>query len=303
MPAYSRRIPVLSVTPGKRNKRTDQICPWLDGEYARCEYMDKDGGAQVSPKELCEKLVAAAVEAGAEYRQGSVEGIETNAAQILTGVRVDGETIAASKFVVTMGPWSTIASDWFSMDIPMTGIKSTSIVFKAKEPIEPFALFCGDDARYGTHLEVYPRSSGEVYICGIGGSEYVTDQMLRAGAYPPGEVHADPARVEAAKAAFGAMTTQFGEPEVVQACMRPCPPAAMPLMGAIPNVNGAYMSAGHNCWGILWAPVSGKAMSELLLDGATSCVPIDAFRPDRFNQRKKGGRGRKRVDQDVGEQW
>lgn len=40
-------MPVLSVTPGKRNKRTEQICPWLDGEYARCDYMDKDGGAQV----------------------------------------------------------------------------------------------------------------------------------------------------------------------------------------------------------------------------------------------------------------
>ena len=29
--ASYRRIPVLSVSPGKRTKRTVDICPWLDG--------------------------------------------------------------------------------------------------------------------------------------------------------------------------------------------------------------------------------------------------------------------------------
>ena len=29
-----RRIPVLSVSPGKRSKRTSDICPWLDGEIS-----------------------------------------------------------------------------------------------------------------------------------------------------------------------------------------------------------------------------------------------------------------------------
>ena len=39
------------------------------------------------------------------------------------------------------------------------------------EPVKPFAIFCGEDSRYGTHLEIYPCNSGEV-ICGIGGSGY-----------------------------------------------------------------------------------------------------------------------------------
>ena len=38
-----------------------------------------------------------------------------------------------------------------------------------------------EDDRFGTHLEVYPRTSGEVYLCGIGGSEYVDGERLRAG--------------------------------------------------------------------------------------------------------------------------
>ena len=276
------------------------------------EYMEREdgGGAQVAPLELCTKLVEAAVAGGAELRIGTVEGVETEASdgdgRTLTGVRVDGAVLPADKLVVTMGPWSALAADWFGMPVPMTGIKSTSIVFKdATRDVEPFALFCGEDYRFGTHLEVYPRNSGEVYLCGIGGSEYVTDERLRAGEFPPGEVHADPARVKAATDSFSMMSKRLaGEPDVTQACMRPCPPDAMPYMGAVPGVSGAYMSAGHNCWGILWAPVSGLAMSQLLVDGKSSVVDLRPFDPARFMAPKaKGTRGRKRGEAPVGEQW
>ena len=74
-------------------------------------------------------------------------------------------------------------------------------------------------------------------------------------------------------------------------------------MGRVPNLANAFMSAGHNCWGILWAPVSGKAMSELILDGKSSCVDLTAFDPARFAPRATGGRGRKRGNEPVGEQW
>lgn len=200
------------------------------------------------------------------------------------------------------------AEDWFGLPVPMTGIKSTSIVFKSTEPVEPYALFCGEDHRFGTHLEVYPRASGEVYLCGIGGSEYIDARMLRAGKVLPGEVFADPARVEAATQSFSLMSRRLGgKPETVQACMRPCLPDARPMMGKVGHVRGAYISAGHNCWGILWAPVSGLAMSELIIDGEASCVDLRRFSPMRFagspGQGGGGSRGRKMGTVAVGEQW
>ena len=144
-----------------------------------------------------------------------------------------------------------------------------------------------------------------MYLCGIGGSEYVDPARLRAGEFPPGEVHPDPQRGEAATASFSTMSKRLGgTPDTVQACMRPCPPDAMPMMGKISNIVGAYMSAGHNCWGILWAPVSGKSMSELVLDGEASCVDLAPFSPMRFLPKaERGGRGRKRGAVAVGEQW
>lgn len=309
-----RKLPVLSVDPGKRSKHTQNICPWLDGEYSTCALMDATGGAQVAPYELCTKLMEAAIAAGAELRIGAAEGVKTRTdeagLQCVEGVVVDGETVPADKVCVCMGPWAALAEDWFGMPVPMTGIKSTSIVFKRDDvKVEPFALFCGEDDRFGTHLEVYPRNNGEVYICGVGGSEYVDGSELRAGRFPPGEVHADPKRVQAATASFSEMSKRLGgTPEQTQACMRPCPPDARPIMGKVGHIRGAYISAGHNCWGILWAPASGKAMSELIVDGAASTIDLSAFSPGRFGGAAAGAnggrkRGRKMGSIDVGEQW
>jgi hypothetical protein len=45
---------------------------------------------------------------------------------------------------------------------------------------------------------------------------------------------ADPARVEAAAAAFSSMVSAAARPpDTVQACMRPCPPDALPIMGKV----------------------------------------------------------------------
>ena len=68
--------------------------------------VDEHGGAQVAPKELCTKLIDAALANGAELRIGSVEGIETEddpeGGRRLRAVKVDGESVEASKMVVTM---------------------------------------------------------------------------------------------------------------------------------------------------------------------------------------------------------
>jgi len=307
-----RKLPVLSVAPGKRTSRTKDMCPWLDGDYADISLMDADGGAQVAPHELCTKLMDAAVSRGAELRIGNVEGIETVAdasgLEQVTGVKVDGQILEADKVCACLGPWAAFLEDWLGLSVPMTGIKSTSVVFKKKDAtVEPYALFCGEDDRFGTHLEVYPRKSGEVYLCGVGGSQYIDARMLRNGKMPPEDVHADPARVEAATASFTTMSKALGgKPDTVQACMRPCLPDGYPMMGKVPHVKGAYVSAGHNCWGILWAPVSGLSMSELIVDGEASCVNLARFAPGRFGQPQGaavGSRGRKRGLVPVGEQW
>jgi glycine/D-amino acid oxidase-like deaminating enzyme len=100
-------------------------------------------------------------------------------------------------------------------------------------------------------VEVYPRPDGTIYICGIGGSDYITTAELKQGAFRGESCQANEARVEAAKASFQTMSSVYkesGELDRAQACMRPCPPDAMPYMGSVPGYQGAYINAGHNCW-------------------------------------------------------
>lgn len=276
------------------------------------------GGAQITPDEFVGKMLERAGErigvtigtcAGVEIDDdgdgdGGVRGV----------VVVDKEdgsnrrTIECDAVVVSAGPWSCAAEDWFdgAVDLPMEGIKSTSVVWKAREGVDGAALFCGEDHRFGTHLEVYPRPDGSIYICGIGGSDYVPKEELKKGAFRGPSCVANEARAEAAAEAFSEMSSTYrneGVLEKTQACMRPCPPDALPYMGRIPGVRGAYVNAGHNCWGIAWAPACGKAMADLVLTGKSDDVDLSPFDPARFTKRAKGGRGRKKGTTNMGEQW
>jgi glycine/D-amino acid oxidase-like deaminating enzyme len=167
---------------------------------------------------------------------------------------------------------------------------------KTNQSIDQFANLHYSLLDNATTVEVYPRPDGTIYICGIGGSDYITKEELKEGAFRE-VIEANESRVKAASDSFRELSTQ--------ACMRPCPPDALPYMGVIPSYSNAYINAGHNCWGIAWAPACGKAMAELVLEGDATIVNLSPFDPARFTPGigKRGGRGRKKGGASVGEQW
>jgi glycine/D-amino acid oxidase-like deaminating enzyme len=174
-------------------------------------------------------------------------------------------------------------------------------------PLELLVIFALTNAFQTFSLvEVYPRPDDTIYICGIGGSDYVQADDLRKGAFLH-VCNANDSRVDAASNAFKEMSAryrQIGKLQKVQACMRPCPPDAMPYMGSVSGWDGVYINAGHNCWGIAWAPASGVAMSELILEGLSRSVDLRPFTPSRFTKASiRGDRGRKKLGESVGEQW
>jgi glycine/D-amino acid oxidase-like deaminating enzyme len=184
-----RKLPVLSVTPGyrgigqaRKDKRLDKILPsWLDGDVGRISAMGYgDDTAQITPSEFVEKMLEATVGevsvvlgtcTGVETDQGSERGNRkvTNVKyrprqaggndEGGTGGGMEEELmLPADAVVVCAGPWSCAAEDWFqgAVQLPMEGIKSTSIVWKQPEEVESVdatALFCGEDDRFQTHCK------------------------------------------------------------------------------------------------------------------------------------------------------
>lgn len=72
-----------------------------------------------------------------------------------------------------------------------------------------------------TTLKVYPRPNGEMYLCGLGGSDYVDPPRLKAGGDcdKPEVILPDPSRVTAATKSFKGMTSIGNEdPTVTQVC-------------------------------------------------------------------------------------
>ena len=84
------------------------------------------------------------------------------------------------------------------------------------------------------------------------------------------------------RAAAGLSSALAGlEPETEQACFRPVYVDGLPLLGRVPGIGGAYIATGHSCWGILNAPASGLALTELIVDGRAECVDLAPYDPRR----------------------
>jgi len=315
-----RKLPVLSVAPGNKpgDGKNKYVPQWLNGNFNRVSTLGLgDDTAQITPSEFTTKLLQE-VKDKVSITLGTCVGIQcedvSDEEKKVTGVLYKDENnienvLSCDSAIISAGPWSCEAEDWFpkgTLSLPMEGIKSTSITWEPQNKVDGTALFCGEDDRFGTHLEVYPRPDNTIYICGIGGSQYISKDDLKQGAFRrKSTCQADEKRVQAATNSFQEMSSQYREFGVVQktqACMRPCPPDALPYMGSIPCFHGAYINAGHNCWGIAWAPACGKAISELVLTGDCTLLDLSPFNPTRYTP-KKQDRGRKRQGTNIGEQW
>jgi glycine/D-amino acid oxidase-like deaminating enzyme len=61
--------------------------------------------------------------------------------------------------------------------------------------------------------------------------------------------------------------------------IRPLPKDGLPYLGPVQRIPGLFVATSHS--GITLAPVHGKVISELILDGQTD-VPLDSYRPERY---------------------
>ena len=258
-----RKLPTLSVVPGERGSRIDNLISkgllpkWLDGEVSNACLLEDPGlvkrtmgnweTAQTCPFTLTHSLLAAA---GSNIVHGKVKGMQkrqqgpAGSDAIVTGVVVDGQVLDAKCVVIAMGPWSCEAEDWFDqLQVPMQGVKSTSVIYKPETKVDGYALFCAED-EHGCNLEVYPRASNDVYLSGLGGNRYLGKELLRT--VGPEDISADETRVEAAAQSLARLTS-IGKmaPHRMQACLRPLLADGLPSIGAVPGTRNAFIATGE----------------------------------------------------------
>jgi sarcosine oxidase, subunit beta len=57
-----------------------------------------------------------------------------------------------------------------------------------------------------------------------------------------------------------------------------------PILGHVPDLDGFIVAAGFSGHGFMQGPAIGRAISELILDGAPGVLDLSAFRPGRFQE-------------------
>jgi glycine/D-amino acid oxidase-like deaminating enzyme len=232
--------------------------------------------AQVHPGQFTAAMMRAAEAQGAELRLGRVTGLVRDAARV-RGVEVDGGIIEGDAVVIAMGPWSILAAGWLPLPAVL-GLKGHSLVFETGTKVPAEALFLEyQEAGGGVHSpEVFPRTDGTTYVCAISSESPLP--------VDPGDVAPDRGAIERLQAMCGRLSPVLAEAKVLarQACYRPVTQDGVPLIGAIPGIEGAYVATGHSVWGILNAPATGEAMAELIAEGVAHTVDLAPFDPARL---------------------
>ncbi|XP_011032321.1 PREDICTED: putative oxidoreductase TDA3 [Populus euphratica] len=291
-----RPLTTLSLTvteSGKQSQssRIQNLPSWVDGPARDLRAIGStETTAQVHPQMFTKTLLSKAVEKyGVEVVIGKVDGVGVEGGRVDSVVLEGGRVIESDSVVLALGPWSGKFGMLSSL-FRVYGLRAHSIVLEPKEPdaITPHALFLSYyPAQGGKPMdpEVYPRPSGEVYLCGMSSEVEVPED--------PEQIVSDPESLEVLKRVASTVSSHLVEGEArlkaEQACFLPCTDDSVPVIGEIPEVKGCYVATGHNCWGILNGPATGAAMAELIVDGQSTIVDLDRFSPARFVGRRRKG--------------
>ena len=221
------------------------------------------GNAILSGYEYTLALARAAERIGAQIRQGKAVGLQTDGDRV-TGVTLEDGELACDAVVIASGPWSAHhTEEWLGVSIPVEPYKGEILRLRINEPMPPLDLSGG-----GANLHI--RADGLLWVG-------ATEERKGFDRQP-----SDSARKTLMKGATTLMPF-LADAEIAKhtACLRPLTPDWLPIVGAAPGWQNAYLATGAGKKGILLSPAIGKATADLITTGNTT-IPLDGFAPDRF---------------------
>lgn len=209
------------------------------------------------------KREGAAIETGAE-----VAALETEGDRV-TGVRLAaGERIAAGTVVNAAGPWAGRLAATAGIDLPVDPIPRNVVVTGAFPGVPDRKTLVVD-----TPTSFYFHREGPGVLMGMGGrdeqssfdtrvdQEFVAEEVLprAVDVFPPLE-------------AAGVEHTWCGLYEVT--------PDLHPVIGRA--AEGLYLANGFSGHGFQHAPVVGKLLAEMIVEGKARTVDVSALSVERF---------------------
>lgn len=224
--------------------------------------------ATINPYEFVLEMAKRAERYGATFRTTSEVISLHHVNDRVRGVQLrNGESIDADSVVLTAGSYSVPLLQGLGIRFPLQAAKGYHRDCESKPggaPLLGHACVLGENMVFCTPMDGFVRFAGTLELSGV-------NHDIRR-----------PRLEQLTKAAGQYFRTMRDAVVKSEWCgLRPCLPDGLPAVGAVSRYPGLFVATGHAMMGLTLGPVTGKLISECILDGSPS-IDIAALRPDRF---------------------
>ena len=243
--------------------KLQQFEPALLDDLAGAYFYEDD--SYLRPDKLNSAWSTLLVNDGVTFKEHcSVESVET-ANGLISGLITSEGRMTADRYVFATGAWSSNFAEALECSIPVEPGKGYSVTMTQPEtmPIHPMVI---------------PEKN--IGITPFDSSFRIGSMMEFAGF----DDTIPPSRIQQLKdSAKPYLRTPEGPiEEYTWYGWRPMTWDSLPIIGRVPRLSNALLATGHNMLGLSLAPMTGKAIADLVAE-RPSDLPMEALSPARFS--------------------
>lgn len=261
--------------------------PGISPELVGSTYSPQD--AHVNPMKLCEGFARAAKRHGAKiYLDTAVIDIKVAKDKVKSVLTNRGE-IETKMVINAAGVYAPMIGKMIGLSLPIKPRRGQIIVTERVPKLVLHDVLCAKyivakynpellkdadnpETRLGVGLSLSQTFDGQILIGAtrefVGYNKSTTHEALKT-------VLKNATRLVPALKPIHAIRSFAG--------LRPYTPDGLPLLGPVDGIEGFIMAAGHEGDGIALSPITGKIISDMIVEGKTF-IDIEPFSPMRFGE-------------------
>ncbi len=221
-------------------------------------------GRITDPGRYVKDLAAHVVAQGGRLITAAVEDIVRDGRRV-TGVRADGQTVPCDAVVIATGVWSGPLAKRLGLKVPLESERGYHVEFIEPSVMPRAPVMVASGKFVMTPMQGRLRAAGVVEFGGLkAGPSRAPLELLRrnVAAALPGLTFSD-------------TREWMGH--------RPAPCDSIPVIGAVPGLDGAFTGFGHHHIGLTGGPKTGRLLAQMI-GGRKPNIDVSPYSPARFSR-------------------
>ncbi|WP_238364683.1 NAD(P)/FAD-dependent oxidoreductase [Mesobacterium pallidum] len=241
-----------------------ELEPDLRGSFGFGQYAP-DNGSTPDPSALVKALYDQAVTDGASHLREEVAGFDITGGSVRAVRLASGEAVELDAVVIAAGAWSARLSGQLGAKVPLESQRGYHVTVEGPGIHLNRNVMAVEQNIMVNPMAMGLRLAGTVELAGLKAAPNYgrADSLLRVG-----------------QEMFPSMRT---ERHTKWMGHRPCMPDSMPVIGAAPKVDNAWLGFGHGHVGMCGGATTGREIANLVAGRAPE-IDLAPFAPTRFKQ-------------------